>query len=141
MSGDAPTDEVARVADMSTNADETGLQADGARDCLFCRVVSGDAPAEVVREGPRTLAFRDISPQAPTHVLVVSREHHADVAALAAADAETLSELVGQAASVAADAGLADYRLVFNTGAGAGQSVFHVHAHVLAGRPMGWPPG
>ena len=87
------------------------------------------------------VAFRDIDPQAPTHVLVIPRAHHADVADLAAADPEALAELVTEAAAVAADDGHADFRLVFNTGAEAGQSVFHVHGHVLAGRPLAWPPG
>ena len=110
-------------------------------DCLFCRVVAGDVPATLVRETDRVVAFRDINPQAPTHVLVVPRAHHGAVADLAAADADALAEVVQVAASVAADEGYSDYRLVFNTGAGAGQSVFHVHAHVLAGRPLTWPPG
>lgn len=110
-------------------------------DCLFCRIVSGETPATLVRESERTVAFRDVSPQAPTHVLVVPRGHHTDVAALAAADPEALTELVSEAAAVAQGEGLSDYRLVFNTGAEAGQSVFHVHGHVLGGRQMGWPPG
>jgi histidine triad (HIT) family protein len=110
-------------------------------DCLFCQVVAGDVSADVVRETDRTVAFRDISPQAPTHVLVVPREHHPDVAALAAADAETLAAVVVVAREIAAAEGLTDYRLVFNTGVQAGQTVFHVHAHVLGGRDMAWPPG
>ena len=110
-------------------------------DCLFCRIVAGDVPAEVVKIGQRVVAFRDVNPQAPTHVLVVPRAHHSGVADLAAADAETLAELVAVAAEVAAKDGHTDYRLVFNTGSGAGQSVFHVHGHVLAGRPLSWPPG
>lgn len=126
---------------MSTNADETGLQGRDASDCLFCRVAAGEVPAEVVRSTERTLTFRDISPQAPTHVLVIPRSHYADVGALAAADPETLAELVTEAAAAAIDAGVLDHRLVFNTGTAAGQSVFHVHGHVLAGRDLGWPPG
>lgn len=110
-------------------------------DCLFCRVVSGEIAATVVRESERTVAFRDISPQAPTHVLVVPREHHPDIASLAAVDADALAELVAEAAAVAAREGLTDYRLVFNTGPQAGQTVFHVHGHVLGGRDMAWPPG
>jgi histidine triad (HIT) family protein len=109
--------------------------------CLFCRVVAGEVPAEVVYEGPRVLGFRDIDPQAPTHVLVVPRAHHPSVAALAAAEPAALADLVAAAGEVASAEGHEDYRLVFNTGAGAGQSVFHVHGHVLAGRPMTWPPG
>ena len=110
-------------------------------DCLFCKVAAGEVPADVVHQGEAVLAFRDISPQAPTHVLVIPRAHHPDVAALAGADAAALAELVGVAARIAADEGHDDYRLVFNTGARAGQSVFHVHGHVLAGRDLSWPPG
>lgn len=110
--------------------------------CLFCGIVAGDVPAEVVRIGRRVIAFRDINPQAPLHVLVVPRDHHRDVPALAAADAEALAELVEVGAALAAaqpDGGA--FRLVFNTGAETGQSVFHVHGHVLAGRHFSWPPG
>ena len=110
-------------------------------DCLFCRIAAGEVAATLVRETERLVAFRDIDPKAPTHVLVVPRAHHAAVGDLAAADPQTLAELVREAAAVAADDGHEDFRLVFNTGAGAGQSVFHVHAHVLAGRPLSWPPG
>jgi histidine triad (HIT) family protein len=110
-------------------------------DCLFCKVVTGDIPAEVVHRGDTVVAFRDINPRAPTHVLVVPVAHHADVAALATADPAALAELVAVGRQVATDEGHDDYRLVFNTGAGAGQSVFHVHGHVLAGRALSWPPG
>ncbi|MBX6768860.1 MAG: histidine triad nucleotide-binding protein [Actinomadura rubrobrunea] len=112
-------------------------------DCLFCKIVSGEVPAKVVRESARTLAFRDINPQAPTHVLVIPREHHATVAELAAADADLLAEVLREAHQVAVDEGIAEsgYRLVFNTGPQAGQTVFHVHAHVLGGRGLNWPPG
>jgi histidine triad (HIT) family protein len=110
-------------------------------DCLFCKIVAGDLPTDRVLESERTIAFRDISPQAPVHVLVVPRQHLPDVAAVAQAGGGLLDELVAQARQVADDAGIADYRLVFNTGAGAGQSVWHAHAHVLGGRPMTWPPG
>ena len=109
--------------------------------CLFCRIVAGDVPAEIVKIGERVVAFRDVNPQAPLHALVVPRDHHADVAALAAADPQALAELVEVARGLAESEGDASYRLVFNSGAGAGQSVFHVHGHVLAGRPFGWPPG
>ena len=110
-------------------------------DCLFCQIAAKQIPATVVRESERTLAFRDINPQAPTHVLVIPREHHPSVAEVAAADPSLLAEIVATGAAVAADEGLSDYRLVFNTGAGAGQSVFHVHGHVLGGRTLNWPPG
>jgi histidine triad (HIT) family protein len=111
-------------------------------DCLFCSMVAGDIQPDVVHETASTLAFRDIDPQAPTHVLVVPKAHHRDVAALTAADPDGLLELFRAVSAVAGQEGLGDrFRLVFNTGAQAGQSVFHVHAHVLGGRPFGWPPG
>jgi len=110
-------------------------------DCLFCKIVSGEIPGEIVHTTERTVAFRDLNPQAPTHVLVVPKAHHANAAELAAADPQASAELVATAAAVATAAGHEDYRLVFNTGAGAGQSVFHTHLHLLAGRPMSWPPG
>jgi histidine triad (HIT) family protein len=116
-------------------------ESPASQDCLFCRIVAGEIPASVVKEGDRVLAFRDVNPQAPTHVLVVPRDHHVSVAALAAADPATLAELVATTASIAADEDEDSYRLVFNTGGRAGQSVFHVHGHVLAGRIMAWPPG
>jgi histidine triad (HIT) family protein len=110
-------------------------------DCLFCKIVAGEIPADIVHATERTVAFRDINAQAPTHVLVVPREHHADAAELAAADPAASAELVLTAAAVATAEGHDDYRLVYNTGAGAGQSVFHAHLHVLAGRDLTWPPG
>ena len=112
-------------------------------DCLFCRIVAGELPAQVVHETPHALAFRDINPQAPTHVVVVPRAHHADAGALAEADPALAGELLRAARAVAESEGIVEsgYRLVFNTGAGAGQTVFHVHCHVLGGRPMTWPPG
>jgi histidine triad (HIT) family protein len=120
----------------------------GPSDCLFCRMVSGGIQPDVVRETDRTLAFRDINPQAPTHVLVVPRDHHATLGALAATDPELAAELIGAAQAVAVQEGLvtADttepgYRLVANTGPQAGQTVHHVHLHVLGGRGLGWPPG
>jgi histidine triad (HIT) family protein len=116
-------------------------------DCLFCRIVAGEIPADVVLETDRVLAFRDINPQAPTHVLVIPKQHHASVAALAAADAGLLGEVITAADTVARKDGLVaegtdepGYRLVTNTGPDAGQTVFHVHVHLLGGRRMGWPP-
>ena len=107
-------------------------------DCLFCRIVAGEVPADVVAETDRTLAFRDVAPQAPTHVLVVPREHHADVAACAEADPGLLGELLVAAAGVARAEGLTGgYRLLTNTGPDAGQTVHHLHVHVLGGRPLG----
>lgn len=110
-------------------------------DCLFCKIVAGEVPAEVVHSTERTVAFRDINAQAPTHVLVVPRDHYPDAAALAAGDPAACAEVLLTAAAVATAEGHDDYRLVFNTGAGVGQSVFHAHVHVLAGRSMTWPPG
>jgi histidine triad (HIT) family protein len=107
-------------------------------DCLFCRIVSGEIPADTVRDTERVLAFRDISPAAPTHVLVVPKEHYADIAELAAADPELVGELAREAAAVASADGVGTgWRLLFNTGAEAGQTVFHVHGHVLGGRRLG----
>jgi histidine triad (HIT) family protein len=110
---------------------------------LFCAIAAGEIPATRALETDRILAFRDINPQAPTHVLVIPKEHHPDVAALAAADPGLLGELVSAAHRVAADEGVAEtgYRLVFNTGTQAGQTVWHAHGHVLGGRNLGWPPG
>ncbi|MFI5099337.1 MAG: HIT domain-containing protein [Actinomycetes bacterium] len=112
-------------------------------DCLFCRIVAGEIPADVVRESDRTVAFRDIDPQAPTHVLVVTRDHYPDAAALAAADPGLAAVLLAEATAVAVLEGAATtgYRIVLNTGREGGQTVEHVHAHVLGGRPMTWPPG
>lgn len=112
-------------------------------DCLFCRIVSGDVPATRVLETERTLAFRDINPQAPIHVLVIPKPHYRDFADLAGADGELLAEVALQAHEVALAEGIAGtgYRVVLNTGAEAGQTVGHAHAHVLGGRPMTWPPG
>ncbi len=111
-------------------------------DCLFCRVVAGEVPADVVLETERALAFRDIGPQAPTHVLVVPRDHHADVAAVVVADPSLMGEVMAAAVAVARQEGLSGgYRLVANTGDDGGQSVHHLHVHVLGGRRMAWPPG
>ena len=119
-------------------------------DCLFCKIVAGEVPADVVHETATTIAFRDVSPQAPVHVLVIPRHHVPNAAALAQAEPETLVQLVDAAREVAEAEGITPgepgsedggYRLVLNTGAAAHQTVFHAHLHVLGGRPMGWPPG
>jgi histidine triad (HIT) family protein len=110
-------------------------------DCLFCKIVAGEVPATVVRETETTVAFRDINPLAPTHVLVIPKAHHPDAAALAAADPALAADVLREAGEVAKTDGAASYRIVLNTGSGAGQTVFHVHAHVLAGRGLEWPPG
>ena len=120
----------------------------GVSDCLFCGMVAGSIPADVVHETDRVLAFRDINPQAPTHVLVIPKEHHRNVGALAAADPGLLAEVVSGARLVAQQEGLVagegiepGYRVVTNTGPQAGQSVDHAHLHVLGGRDLRWPPG
>ncbi|HJR37120.1 MAG TPA: histidine triad nucleotide-binding protein [Nocardioidaceae bacterium] len=111
-------------------------------DCLFCKIVGGEIPADVVHETETTLAFRDIEPQAPTHVLVIPRNHLPNAAELAAKEPDVAVDLLNAAAAVAEQEGLDDgYRLLFNTGRSANQLVFHVHLHVLGGRQMGWPPG
>jgi histidine triad (HIT) family protein len=112
-------------------------------DCLFCGIAAGDIPATIVSATPRTIAFRDINPQAPVHILVIPRAHHATLAELGAAGDGLLADVVAHAHEVALAEGIAadGYRVVFNTGPNAGQTVPHAHAHVLGGRPMGWPPG
>jgi histidine triad (HIT) family protein len=108
-------------------------------NCLFCRIAAGEVPATPVYETGNVLAFRDLNPKAPVHVLVIPRAHHTDVAALAAADPPLAAELLAAAAAVAQTEGLrkSGYRLIFNSGPDSGQEVFHVHAHVLGGAPLG----
>ena len=108
---------------------------------MFCLIVAGQIPAEIITESDSAVAFCDADPQAPLHVLVVPRTHVADAGALTDKEPATVAELVRLARLVATDAGHQSYRLVFNTGEGAGQTVFHTHLHVLAGRPLAWPPG
>ncbi len=112
-------------------------------DCLFCKIVAGDIPADIVYESESAIAFRDISPKAPTHVLVVPRAHIATANDIEPAHERLVGSLFTAARSIAESEGLAErgYRLVMNCNEGAGQSVFHLHLHVLGGRPLGWPPG
>ena len=117
-------------------------QAPAAGDCLFCRIIAREIPADIVHETATTLTFRDIEPQAPTHVLVIPKEHQPNVVALAASSPQSLVDLFEAVGDVAAQEGLdAGYRTVFNTGALAQQTVFHAHVHVLGGRALTWPPG
>ncbi|MDR0431695.1 MAG: HIT domain-containing protein [Bifidobacteriaceae bacterium] len=109
-------------------------------DCLFCSFASGEKSVDLVGQNGSAVAFRDINPQAPLHVLVIPREHYADVATLAGAEPQVLADLVTLAQEVALDQGDGDYRLVFNSGPTAGQSVYHVHGHVLGGKRLGWTP-
>jgi histidine triad (HIT) family protein len=112
-------------------------------DCLFCRIVRKEIPASVVYEDDRLLAFNDINPQAPLHALVVPKRHIDSLNALAPGDDGLVGEMVRRAAAIARDQGFADrgFRTVFNTNAEAGQTVFHIHLHLLAGRGLTWPPG
>jgi histidine triad (HIT) family protein len=112
-------------------------------DCLFCKIAAGTFPADVVHQDDLVVAFRDIAPKAPTHVLLIPRRHIPSVAELSGVDSEMLGRLFTVSAQVARDAGVAKsgYRMVTNSGAGAGQSVFHLHFHLLGGRSMSWPPG
>jgi len=108
-------------------------------DCLFCRIVAKEIPADVVHETDHTLAFRDITPKAPVHVLVIPKSHHVDAATLADAEPAVAAEVLAAAGAVARAEGLTEngYRLIFNTGRHAGQEVFHAHIHVLGGAPLG----
>lgn len=110
-------------------------------DCLFCRIIKKEVRARTEHETADIFAFHDINPQAPFHVLVVPKKHIEKVSAAGEQDKQLLGELLLQAKQIAAKNNWADYRLVFNNGAEAGQTVFHVHLHLLAGRRMTWPPG
>jgi len=108
-------------------------------DCIFCKLAAGEIPSTKVRETERVLAFRDLEPKAPTHVLVIPKDHYADAAGLSAADPALAGEVLAVAAEVAESEGVVEggWRLIANTGLGAGQTVFHAHFHVLGGKPLG----
>jgi len=112
-------------------------------DCLFCKIIKREIPSSIVYEDDRLLAFNDINPQAPTHVLIVPKRHIATVSALTAADDQLIGEMVRRAAAIAEERGISTggFRTVFNTNRDAGQTVFHIHLHLIGGRPMQWPPG
>jgi histidine triad (HIT) family protein len=111
-------------------------------NCLFCKLVAGEIPSDRVHEDDEVVAFRDINPQAPTHVLAIPRRHIADARALTETDGPLLERLFAVLRDIAEDEGLdAGYRIVTNVGPDAGQTVFHLHLHLLGGRPMSWPPG
>jgi histidine triad (HIT) family protein len=111
--------------------------------CIFCKIVAREIPADIVRESDRLVAFRDTNPQAPTHILIVPKEHVRSLADLGDGDGPMLADVAQAATQLAGAEGIADdgWRLVTNVGAGAGQTVFHLHFHLLGGRQMGWPPG
>jgi histidine triad (HIT) family protein len=111
--------------------------------CLFCQIINRELNASIVYEDERVVAFNDINAQGPTHVLVVPRKHIASLNDLTADDDEIVGELVRRAAAIAKSRGIsaAGYRTVFNTNRDAGQTVFHIHLHLIGGRPMNWPPG
>lgn len=110
-------------------------------DCLFCKIAAGEIPAEKLYEDDEMLAFRDISPQAPVHFLVIPKKHIQDPSGVESDDEGMIGRMMRTGAKVAKENGISDFRLVFNNGAGAGQTVFHLHMHVLGGRSLGWPPG
>jgi len=112
-------------------------------DCLFCKIIQRQIPASIVYEDDRVLAFNDINPQAPNHVLVVPKRHIATLNDLSPADDALVGELVRRAAAIAGERGIAagGFRTVFNTNREAGQTVFHIHLHLIGGRSLGWPPG
>lgn len=114
-----------------------------ANDCLFCKIITGTIPGDFLHQDDRCVVIRDVNPQAPTHVLVIPREHLESLDEASQKEEALLGHLLRVGARVANDLGHAEsgYRTVINTGAGAGQSVFHLHVHVLAGRALGWPPG
>ncbi|MEN9305347.1 MAG: hypothetical protein RL733_884 [Actinomycetota bacterium] len=110
-------------------------------NCLFCSIVAGDIPADKVFESKNVVAFNDINPQAPVHILIIPKSHHTNVAELAEAESETLTEMFKVANQLASQKELNGYRTVFNTGEDGGQTVFHAHLHLIGGRAMHWPPG
>ena len=110
-------------------------------DCLFCKIAAGEIPAEKLYEDDEMLAFRDIAPQAPVHFLVIPKKHIQDPSAVGVEDEGLIGRMMRTGSKVAKENGITDFRLVFNNGAEAGQTVFHIHMHVLGGRSLNWPPG
>ncbi len=110
-------------------------------DCLFCKIAAGEIPAEKLFEDDDILAFRDISPQAPAHFLVIPKKHIQDPAGVGSDDEELIGKMMRVGSNLAKEEGISAFRLVYNNGASAGQTVFHLHMHVLGGRPFSWPPG
>ncbi len=117
--------------------------ADGSQDCLFCKILAGEIPADIVYESDTAIAFRDIKPQAPTHLVIIPRRHIATINDIGDTDQAIVGSLFSAASAIARKEGIADdgYRVVMNCNAAAGQTVFHIHLHMLGGRALGWPPG
>ena len=110
-------------------------------DCLFCKIVNGSIPATIVKQTEKITAFNDISPQAPTHILIIPNIHFENMGKLSETDEKLSGEMLREASAIAKDLGLDSWRININTGASAGQSVFHAHIHLLGGRTFAWPPG
>ncbi|MSX14392.1 MAG: HIT domain-containing protein [Actinobacteria bacterium] len=110
-------------------------------DCIFCKIIEGDIPADIVFKNENVVAFNDLNPQAPTHVLLVPTVHTENAAGLAKISGTIMASLFSAADEIAKERGLDGYRTVFNTGEAAGQSVFHAHLHLIGGRVLAWPPG
>ena len=125
-----------RLYTWGTTADESGQLM-----CILCKIASGEIPASFRYESPKVVAFNDLDPKAPTHILIIPKAHHENIAELAASDGAAAAELFTAASTLASELGLDGYRIAINTGASAGQSVFHTHIHLLAGRAFAWPPG
>ncbi|MCI5126288.1 MAG: histidine triad nucleotide-binding protein [Candidatus Electrothrix sp. AR5] len=112
-----------------------------AEDCLFCKIIQGDIPSDKLYEDDEVLAFRDIAPTAPVHFLVIPKKHISGPSAVAEEDEQLMGKLIRIGNQIAKKEGIEQFRLVFNNGAEAGQTVFHIHMHVLGGRSLSWPPG
>ncbi|MFP5429920.1 MAG: histidine triad nucleotide-binding protein [Gammaproteobacteria bacterium] len=112
-------------------------------DCIFCKIAAGEIPARIAFENERLVAFHDLFPQAPTHLLIIPKQHYATLNDVPASDSAVLGEMVSTATQLARELGVADsgYRVVMNCNPDGGQSVYHIHLHLLAGRQLGWPPG
>lgn len=110
-------------------------------DCIFCKIIRLEIPATIVYEDERTLVFRDLNPQAPTHLLIIPKKHFSKLSEMREEDCLVLGHLHWVAKKIAAENNLGDFRLTVNNGVGAGQTVWHLHLHLLAGRVFGWPPG
>lgn len=110
-------------------------------DCLFCKIGAGQIPSKKVFEDDRIFAFEDVNPKAPVHILLIPRKHIAKLSDMTAEDGALAGEIAMRAVAIARERGVTDFRLLTNNGKQAGQAIFHLHFHLLAGRPMGWPPG